>query len=527
MNPFSLADHELTVATVHRNLAPSVLYEHAIHFEREARVADSGALVAYSGDKTGRSPRDKRVARHQASADDIWWGPVNIPLDPASFAINRERARDYLNTRERLYCFDGFAGWDPKHRLKVRVICSRPYHALFMHNMLIRPTRDELAQFQRPDFTIYNAGAFPANRLTAGMGSKTSIDLSFEDGELVILGTEYAGEMKKGVFTMMNYLMPKQGVLSMHCSATADPQSGRTSLLFGLSGTGKTTLSADPKRDLIGDDEHGWGEDGIFNIEGGCYAKAVYLTPQNEPDIFQALRFGAVLENVVLEADHHVDFADTSITENTRGAYPIEFMRRARIPCTGGHPADIIFLTCDAFGVLPPVSALSPAQAMYHFISGYTAKAPGTEQGIREPSATFSPCFGGPFLVWHPAKYAGLLASKMQQHRSRVWLVNTGWSGGGPGVGKRIQLAHTRAILDAIHAGALLKAPTQRDPIFGFDVIAECPGLPSPMLRPRQMWSDGVAYDNTARKLGGLFRANFVSYESGVSADVRNAGPVE
>ena len=526
MNTFSLSSHGITVDTVHRNLAVSVLYEQAIHFEREARIAESGVLVAYSGDKTGRSPRDKRVMRHPASEQDVWWGPVNIPLDPASFAINRERARDYLNTRERLYCFDGFAGWDPKHRLKVRVICSRPYHALFMHNMLIRPTREELAEFGRPDFTISNAGAFPANRLTAGMGSKTSIDLSLEEGELVILGTEYAGEMKKGVFTVMNYLMPKRGVLSMHCSATADPQSGRTSLLFGLSGTGKTTLSADTKRDLIGDDEHGWSDDGIFNIEGGCYAKAMYLTPENEPDIFQALRFGAVLENVVLEDDHHVDFADTSITENTRGAYPIEFMRRAKIPCVGRHPTDIIFLTCDAFGVLPPVSALSPAQAMYHFISGYTAKAPGTEQGVKEPTATFSPCFGGPFLVWHPGKYAGLLAAKMQQHRSRVWLVNTGWSGGGLGVGRRIPLARTRAILDAIHNGVLVKAQTQRDPIYGFDVVTECPGVPSEILDPRHAWADGNAYDAAARKLAGLFRPNFAAYEAGVGPEVKAAEPV-
>ena len=525
MNHFSLSNHGISVAAVHRNLAPSVLYEHAIHFEREARVADSGALVAYSGDKTGRSPRDKRVARHAASEQEVCWGPVNIPLDPASFAINRERARDYLNTRDRLYCFDGFAGWDPKHRLKVRVICSRPYHALFMHNMLIRPTRAELAEFHLPDFTIYNAGAFPANRLTAGMGSKTSIDLSIEDGELVILGTEYAGEMKKGVFTVMNYLLPKKGVLSMHCSATADPHTGRTSLLFGLSGTGKTTLSADPKRELIGDDEHGWGDDGIFNIEGGCYAKAMYLTPENEPDIFHALRFGAVLENVVLEDDHHVDFADTSITENTRGAYPIEFMRRAKIPCVGGHPTDIIFLTCDAFGVLPPVSVLSPAHAMYHFISGYTSKTPGTEQGIKEPAATFSPCFGGPFLVWHPAKYAGLLATKMRQHHTRAWLVNTGWSGGGPGAGRRIALAHTRAILDAIHAGALANAATQVDPIFGFNVATECPGVPREILLPRQTWTDGNAFDVTARKLAGLFRANFAAFEAGTSAEVRAAGP--
>ena len=332
MKPFSLAEHGLNVTEVHSNLPPSALYEHAIRYEKDASIAENGALVAYSGAKTGRSPKDKRIVKHPDSENDIWWGPVNIPCDEHTFQINRERALDYLNTRDRLYCFDGFAGWDPKYRIKVRVICSRPYHALFMHTMLIRPTHEELANFGKPDFIIYNAGAFPANRLTAGMGSKTSIDLSLEDKELVILGTEYAGEMKKGVFTVMNYLAPKRGMLSMHCSATADKQDRPSSLLFGLSGTGKTTLSADPKRHLIGDDEHCWSDEGIFNIEGGCYAKAINLTPESEPDIFQALRFGAVLENVVLDEDHAVDFTDTSITENTRGAYPIEFIQQRQNP---------------------------------------------------------------------------------------------------------------------------------------------------------------------------------------------------
>ena len=300
---FSLSAHGLTVGEVWHNLPPSVLYEHAIRFEKDASIAENGALVAYSGIKTGRSPKDKRVVENPASKGDIWWGSVNIPCDERTFQINRQRALDYLNTRERLYCFDGFAGWDPKYRIKVRVICSRPYHALFMHTMLIRPTREELASFGEPQFVIYNAGAFPANKLTTGMASTTSIDLSIEDKELVILGTEYAGEMKKGVFTVANYFAPKQGLLSMHCSATADKKTGASSLLFGLSGTGKTTLSADPKRHLIGDDEHVWSDEGIFNIEGGCYAKAINLTPESEPDIFQALRFGAVLENVVLDED--------------------------------------------------------------------------------------------------------------------------------------------------------------------------------------------------------------------------------
>jgi phosphoenolpyruvate carboxykinase (ATP) len=405
------------------------------------------------------------------------------------------------------------------------VVCSRPYHALFMHTMLIRPTPDELASYGKPDFVIYNAGAFPANKAVPGISSKTSIDLNLEQRELIILGTEYAGEMKKGVFTVANYFALRRGILSMHCSATADRKTGQSSLLFGLSGTGKTTLSADPKRHLIGDDEHCWSDDGIFNIEGGCYAKAINLTPEAEPEIFAALRFGAVLENVVLEGDRSVDFADTSITENTRGAYPIEFIRSAKIPCVAGHPSDVIFLTCDAFGVLPPVSALSPAHAMYHFISGYTAKVAGTEMGVTEPQATFSPCFGGPFLVWHPSKYAELLATKIRKHKARVWLVNTGWSGGGHGVGKRMKLAHTRAILDAIHSGALAKAPAKRDTVFGFDVPTECPGVPQEILTPRNTWADKSAYDAAAQKLAGLFRKNFETYAGGVSSEVRAAGP--
>jgi phosphoenolpyruvate carboxykinase (ATP) len=526
MSSFNLRSHGITVEDVRRNLPPARLYAEAIRDDPQCAIADAGALIAYSGAKTGRSPKDKRVVKNAASEGDVWWGSVNVPIDDATFQINLERAKDYLNTRKKLYCVDAFAGWDPKNRVKVRVICSRPYHALFMHTMLIRPTPAELAEFGEPDGTIYNAGEFPANQRTAGMTSKTSIDLSLEAREMVILGTEYAGEMKKGVFTFLNYFAPRRNILSMHCSATADPKTDTSSLMFGLSGTGKTTLSADPKRLLIGDDEHCWSDTGIFNIEGGCYAKAIDLTPESEPEIFQALRFGAVLENVVYEeATHRVDFSDTSITQNTRGAYPIEFIRNAKVPCVAGHPGDIIFLTCDAFGVLPPVSKLSASQAMYHFISGYTAKVAGTEEGVTEPQATFSPCFGGPFLVWHPMKYAGLLAEKMQRHRSNVWLVNTGWSGGGHGVGKRMKLALTRTIIDAIHSGKLAAVRTVADPVFGLGVVAECPGVPREVLTPRDTWQDKGAYDATAKKLARLFVTNFKQYEGGASAEVRAAGP--
>ncbi|QDT65710.1 phosphoenolpyruvate carboxykinase (ATP) [Calycomorphotria hydatis] len=526
MSSLDLTQYGLNVDEVRRNLVPAQLYVEALRDDPKCNIAATGALIAYSGVKTGRSPKDKRIVRHAESENDIWWGPVNIPIDKHTFDINLERAKDYLNLQPVLYIVDAFAGWDPSYRIKVRVICSRPYHALFMHTMLIRPTPEELAEFGEPDIVIYNAGEFPANRQTTGMTSKTSVDLSFETREFVILGSEYAGEMKKGVFTIMNYLAPKRGTLSMHCSATADKETGRSSVLFGLSGTGKTTLSADPNRMLIGDDEHCWSNDGIFNIEGGCYAKAIDLTPVSEPEIFQALRFGAVLENVVYDqVTHAVDFHDTSITQNTRGAYPIEFIRNAKIPCVAGHPTDVIFLTCDAFGVLPPVSKLTPEQAMYHFISGYTAKVAGTEMGVTEPEATFSPCFGGPFLVWPPMKYAELLAEKLKQHDTNVWLVNTGWSGGGYGEGARMKLKLTRAIIDAIHSGELAKAPTVVDPVFGFGIITECKDVPAEVLQPKQTWADPAKYDETANKLAGLFIKNFEKYSADCTAEVINAGP--
>ena len=519
MTSMDLTAHGITVSDIRRNPSPAALYEDAVCHDPGTRITESGSLVAYSGDKTGRSPKDKRIVEHPDSKNDVWWGPINFPLDPAVYLADRERAKQCLNSCKRLYIIDGFAGWDPAYRIKVRVICSRPYHALFMYTMLIRPSDEELASFGEPDHVIYNAGTFAADNK-----SRTTVALSLEDSEIVILGTEYAGEMKKGVFTVMNYLMPKRGVLSMHCSATADPKTHRSSLLFGLSGTGKTTLSADPKRLLVGDDEHCWTDDGIFNIEGGCYAKTIDLSLKSEPDIYQALRFGAVLENVVLDENGVVDFSDGSITENTRGAYPIEYISNAKIPGVAGHPTDVIFLTCDAFGVLPPVSVLSPAQAMYHFISGYTAKVAGTEVGVTEPEATFSACFGAPFLVWHPAKYAEMLAAKLKEHGTNVWLVNTGWSCGGYGTGSRIDLNHTRAIIDAIHTGMLVDAPTAVDPTFGFEVVTAIPGVPD-ILVPRDTWADPSDYDEAAKKLATLFSDNFEQFATIVGPDVHEAGP--
>jgi phosphoenolpyruvate carboxykinase (ATP) len=394
-----------------------------------------------------------------------------------------------------------------------------------MHNMLIRPADEELAQFGEPDFVVYNAGAFPANRLTEHMSSKTSVDLSFEDREMVILGTQYAGEMKKGIFTVMHYWMPRRDVLSMHCSANEGPD-GDVSLFFGLSGTGKTTLSADPNRALIGDDEHCWSDDGVFNIEGGCYAKAIGLSPEQEPAIHDAIRYGTILENVVYdEKTRKVDYDDTSITVNTRASYPLDHIENAKLPAVGDHPDHIIFLTYDAFGVMPPVSKLTPEQAMYHFISGYTAKVAGTEMGVDEPQATFSACFGAAFLVWPPSVYAEMLAEKMRTHDTEAWLVNTGLTGGPYGTGHRVPLDYTRAMIDAIHDGSLLEAPKETEPVFGLEVPERCPHVPNDILRPRETWDDPAAYDQQARTLVGLFDDHFEQYKEMAPPDIIEAGP--
>jgi phosphoenolpyruvate carboxykinase (ATP) len=525
MQSFSLESHGITVGRVLRNASPALLYEEALRNEPGTAVSSTGALIALSGAKTGRSPKDKRVVGHEQVLDDVWWGDVNVSLEDRVFDITRRSAVDYLSTRDQLYVIDGFAGWDENYRVKVRIICERAYHALFMRNMLIRPTAEQLADFGTPDYVIYNAGRFPANPMLDGVESSTSVSLCLARGEFVILGTEYAGEMKKGVFTIMNYLMPKNGVLSMHCSSNEGPD-GDVSIFFGLSGTGKTTLSADPKRKLIGDDEHCWTDDGVFNIEGGCYAKVIDLSKEAEPDIYNAIRFGAVLENVVFDPDsREVDYTNSSITENTRCSYPVEYIDNAKIPGTGGVPDNVVFLTCDAFSVLPPVSRLDPAQAMYHFISGYTAKVAGTEMGVTEPQATFSSCFGAPFLVWHPTKYAELLAERIRKTGANVWLVNTGWTGGPYGVGKRMSIAHTRAIIDAIHDGSLAKAETVADPVFGVAVPTSCPGVPDEVLVPKNAWADKAAYDEQARHLAGLFHANFEKYADQASDEIKAAAP--
>ncbi|MEX0944745.1 MAG: phosphoenolpyruvate carboxykinase (ATP) [Balneolaceae bacterium] len=522
---FNLSSHEINVANIIRNPSPGKFYEDAIKYDPGSVITNNGALVVRSGKRTGRSPADKRVVKTEGMNEKIWWGDINIPLDEHTYKINHQRAVDYLNTCERLYVIDGYAGWDPKYRLKVRIIAERPYHGLFMQNMLIRPTQEELKEFGEPDFVLFNAGKFPANMFTEGMTSDASVDVNFKTNTMVILGTEYAGEMKKGIFTVMHYLMPKRDVLSMHCSANEGDDED-VALFFGLSGTGKTTLSADVNRKLIGDDEHCWSDDGVFNIEGGCYAKAIGLTEEQEPEIYSAIKYGTVLENVVYDpVTRKVDYDDVSITQNTRAAYPIEHIPNAKIPCEAGHPNNIIFLTYDAFGVLPPVSKLTPEQAMYHFISGYTAKVAGTEVGVTEPKATFSACFGAAFLVWPPSRYAEMLAEKMRKHGSNAWLINTGLIGGAYGTGKRIDLKSTRAIVNSVLDGKLIDAQTEKDDVFGFEIPTACPGVPSDILIPRKSWGDPAAYDAQAKKLGGLFSKNFEKYKEESSDAINNAGP--
>ncbi|KAK5736653.1 Protein kinase C-like 1 [Elasticomyces elasticus] len=508
---------------------PSVpaLYEDALVYETGSAITSTGALSAYSGAKTGRSPSDKRIVKEESSENEIWWGPVNKPMSPDVWRINRERAVDYLNTRNRIYVIDGYAGWDERYRINVRVVCARAYHALFMRNMLIRPSRKELETFH-PDYVIYNAGAFPANRFTTGMTSSTSVAINFAEKEMVILGTEYAGEMKKGIFTVLFYEMPvKHNVLTLHSSAN-EGQNGDVTVFFGLSGTGKTTLSADPKRALIGDDEHCWSDHGVFNIEGGCYAKCIGLSAEKEPDIFNAIKFGSILENTVFDPTTRiVDYDDTTLTENTRCAYPIEYIENTKIPCLStSHPTNIVLLTCDARGVLPPISKLSSAQTMFHFISGYTSKMAGTEQGVTEPQATFSSCFAQPFLALHPMRYAKMLAEKIEHHQANAWLLNTGWVGAGATTGgKRCPLKYTRAILDSIHSGELAKVEYETYDVFNLSVPKTCTNVPDELLNPKKSWTGTTDFKDEVTKLGELFNENFKKYADEATEEVLKAGP--
>ncbi len=503
-----LSQYNIVTPEVFYNPSPALLYEHAVLFEKDTRITETGALVAFSGEKTGRCPSDKRIVKEGTSQNDIDWGDVNIAFEKESFLLNRDTALSYLNTLPRIYVVDSYAGWDNKNRIKVRVICSRPYHALFMNNMLITPTESELKEFGEPDYTIINAGSTAANKQVKGVTSNTSVSLDFESKEMIILGTDYAGEMKKGVFTIMNYLLPKKDILTMHCSVN-EGSDNDVSIFCGLSGTGKTTLSADANRKLIGDDEHYWTEEGLFNIEGGCYAKCDNLSQETEPEIYQAIRFGALLENVVLdEKTRKVDYRDLSITQNTRASYKINHIPNAKIPCRAKHAKNIIFLTADAYGIFPPVSKLTVEQAMYFFVNGYTAKVAGTEMGVKEPKATFSACYGAPFMVWHPQTYANLLAKKIKTHQCSVWLVNTGWTGGKFGEGQRISLKYTRALIDAIHNESLEKVQFEKIETFDLSIPKSVENVPTEILNPRKTWNNSSQYDATYRELKSLFDEN-------------------
>jgi phosphoenolpyruvate carboxykinase (ATP) len=505
------------------NLNPSELYEQAIS-NGEAVLTDKHALLVHTGKYTGRSPLDKFTVEEPTTKDDIDWGGFNKPISPGVFDNLHKKVAGYLADKK-LYVKDLYAGADPKYRLNVRVVSSAAYHALFAHNMFINPPDDELTSLE-PGFTVMAAPTFQANPEVDGTRSSTFILCSFEKKLILIGGTLYSGEVKKGIFAVLNYLLPKQDVMAMHCSANME-HNGKTAIFFGLSGTGKTTLSADADKILIGDDEHGWSEDGIFNFEGGCYAKTIHLSAENEPEIYQTTQMpGTILENVVVNKDRVPDFDDDSLTQNTRCSYPISFIPNASETGIGGHPENVIFLTADAFGVLPPISKLTPEQAMYHFISGYTAKVAGTERGVTEPQATFSACFGAPFMPLHPTVYAELLAEKIRKHGSSVWLVNTGWTGGMYGTGSRMKLSHTRKMLTEAIAGNLDDVRFVEEPIFGLRIPEKVAGVPDNVLLPRNTWKDKDAYDKKAEELAGMFKRNFDKFSEQASKELIMAGPV-
>ena len=513
-----------TTRPVHANLAAPQLVEHAIR-RGEGRLSADGALLVKTGVHTGRSVQDKFVADEPEVSDEVWWRPGNEKLPPAKFEVLKGRVQAYLQGRE-LFTQDLYAGADPAHRVRVRLVSTEAWHTLFARNMFIRPAPAELAGFE-PDYVILHAPNFQADPAVDGVRTSTAIALSFVQKLIVIAGSEYGGEIKKSIFTVMNWKLPGEGVLPMHCSANigrgADGSPGEVALFFGLSGTGKTTLSSDPTRPLIGDDEHGWGPQGVFNFEGGCYAKVINLSREAEPEIHAAShRFGTVLENVVADERGVVDLSDNSLTENTRACYPIEFIPNCESSGRGGQPRNVVMLTADAFGVLPPIAKLSPAQAMYHFLSGYTARVAGTEKGMgAEPQATFSTCFGAPFLPRRPEVYGRMLAKLIEQHGADCWLVNTGWTGGAYGVGKRMSIAHTRALLHAALDGSLKGATFRTDPRFGLQVPQGVPGVPDEVLDPRQAWADKSAYDRAANDLVARFEKNFAAYQGAVGDDVR------
>ncbi len=511
------------VAAAYWNLTPAELVEEAIT-RGEGTLVDSGALAADTGEFTGRSPKDRFIVCDETTENSVWWGDVNIKFDSAKFDLLYNRVCAYLSGKE-VFVRDSYACADPEYRMNIRVVTEQAYHNIFANNLFLRPTKEQILSFD-PEWTIINAPGFRADPTIDGTRQHNFAILNFTKKIILIGGTGYTGEIKKGIFGVLNYVLPHdKNVLSMHCSANIG-KDGDTAIFFGLSGTGKTTLSADPNRGLIGDDEHGWADKSVFNLEGGCYAKCVDLTKEKEPQIWDAIKFGALLENIVChDGTSTVDFTNISKTENTRVAYPINHINNAVEPSIAGTPKNIFFLTCDAYGVLPPISKLDAGQAMYHFISGYTAKVAGTEAGVTEPQTTFSACFGKVFLPLHPAKYAQMLGEKMKASKVNVWLVNTGWTGGPYGVGSRMKLSYTRAMITAALNSELDKVTYEKHPVFGLDMPTTCPDVPSEILNPRNTWADKTAYDAKANELAGKFVKNFEQYAEGTSEEILAAAP--
>jgi len=524
----SLEEHGIRNAnTVWWDLSTPALYEHALQ-RHEGLLAHRGPLVVRTGQYTGRSPNDRYIVREPSSENKIWWGKVNKAFDAVAYDDLRARLTAFMQGND-LYVQDCYAGTDPEYRLPIRVINKRAWHNIFSRNMFVKERDRKKLVSHKPEFTVIDAPGFVASPREDHTDSEAFIILNFARKEVIIGGTAYAGEIKKSIFTVMNYLLPQRGVLSMHCSANYGKDRDDVAIFFGLSGTGKTTLSADPNRTLVGDDEHGWSDNGVFNFEGGCYAKVIRLSPEGEPEIYETTRkFGTILENVAIDTEtRRVDLDSDAFTENTRASYPVTHIPNADPTGMAGHPKVIIMLTADAFGVLPPVAKLSRAQAMYHFLSGYTAKVAGTERGITEPQAAFSACFGAPFMALNPNVYANLLGEKISKHQANAYLINTGWSGGPYGVGHRMKLAYTRAMVTAALSGALEDAPTRRDPIFGIEVPTKVPGVPDEVLDPRATWKDKAAYDQQANMLAAMFAENFQQFAAEAADDVLNAGPVK
>jgi len=521
---YGLENHGLTnFGKIHWNHNTPMLYEDILR-RGEGSILHLGPIAVRTGLHTGRAAKDKFIVDEPDNKQNIWWGKVNVAFSEQHFDLLFRRLQAYLQGRD-LYVQDCYAGHDQKYRLPVRVITETAWHSLFARNMFIQAKDNEL-ESHVPQFTILHVPNFHAIPEVDGTNSEAFIILNLKRKLVLIGGTSYAGEIKKSIFTVLNYLLPQENVLSMHCSANIGPEDD-VALFFGLSGTGKTTLSADPKRRLIGDDEHGWSPDGVFNFEGGCYAKVIKLSAESEPEIYATTRrFGTILENVGFDnVTRRLDLDDAALTENTRAAYPLSHIANALREAKAGHPKNVVMLTADAFGIMPPISKLTPEQAMYHFISGYTAKVAGTEAGITEPKATFSACFGAPFMVLHPSRYAELLADKIRQHKVNCWLVNTGWSGGPYGIGERMPIKYTRALLNAALEGSLDKVKYEVDPIFGLQVPTDCPNVPTEILNPKNTWNDKGAYDRKAEQLAQLFVENFHQFEDNSSDKIKSAGP--